>query len=284
MKQIEKAYESCRLVIEKHSNSFAKAFNVLPSEKRKAVWAVYAFCRRVDDIVDNGGTLEELHAFKTEFKLFLKGSFSVYDDMWIALNDVFQRYSMDTEPFFDMIRGQEMDFEIHDYQSLEQLEQYSYHVASSVGLMLLPILAPNNELHLKNGAISLGLAMQLTNILRDVGEDLERGRVYIPADLMEKHDYTREELIKSTINDNFIHLWEDIAHRAEQLYDLALQTIDDYPMDARFPVKAALYFYRHILHSVRKNKYNCFTMRAYVIDVEKKRLLKQIMTTQEALA
>ncbi|MDE5412081.1 phytoene/squalene synthase family protein [Alkalihalobacterium chitinilyticum] len=284
MKQIEKAYESCRVVIERHSKSFAKAFNVLPSEKRKAVWAVYAFCRRVDDIVDNGGTLEELHAFKTEFELFLGGSFSVNDDMWVALNDVFQRYSMEAEPFFDMIRGQEMDFEVHHYPSLEQLEQYSYYVASSVGLMLLPILAPSNNLHLKSGAISLGLAMQLTNILRDVGEDLERGRVYIPADLMEKHNYTREELIKGEINDNFIGLWEDIATRAEQLYDIALPTIENYPMDARFPVKAALHFYRHILNSVRKNKYNCFTTRAYVSDGDKRQLLQQIMTSQEALA
>lgn len=277
MTRVDVAYDDCYKVINKHSKTFTKAFSLLPALKRRAVWAVYAFCREIDDIVDEGKFPgKELQAFEQSFKRFLTGEFDSNDSKWIALDDVFKRFSMDTDAFLDMIRGQRMDLTKHSYETMEELEHYSYHVASTVGLMLLPILAPQNHQELRAGGIALGLAMQLTNILRDVGEDLERNRIYLPADVMKKHGLTRDELMEGIVTPTFIEVWEDVAERAEELFTLSLKTIDLYPIDARMPVKASAYLYRAILTSVRNNNYDVFSERNYVSKEEKEMILMEM--------
>ena len=147
MKSLEQAYEYCRSVMEEHSKTFSKAFSFLPAPDRKAVWAIYTFCRHSDDIVDERGSLTELLQLRKEFDHFLAGDFQLDNPMWLALYDVFQRYEMDVEPFYLLIEGQASDLEKNRFETLKELEHYSYLVASSVGLMLLPILAPNYSEH-----------------------------------------------------------------------------------------------------------------------------------------
>lgn len=274
MMDVKKAYTYCEKVIAANSKSFYKTFSLLPKEKRKAVWAVYTFCRTVDDIVDEGSNPEaELEAFKKEFQAFLQGDFDWENPMWIALADVFDRFQMEAADFYSLIAGQEMDLSICRYGSIDELLNYSYHVASSVGLMLLPILAPGKKTELKEGAISLGYAMQITNILRDIGEDLKLGRIYLPLDIMRKYDFGEEELHEGAVSPEFIAVWEELAKLAETHYQVAFETINEYPVNARVPVKGAGLVYREILTTIRSKQYNVFKEKHFVPDESKQAIL-----------
>ncbi|PYZ94414.1 phytoene synthase [Salipaludibacillus keqinensis] len=275
--QVNEAYNHCKEVIEYHSKTFAKAFQHLPKKKRQAVWAVYAFCRQADDIVDEGFDRErELQLFKYHLDEFANDRQIEPSFLWIALKDAFTHFDFDLEPFYEMISGQEMDLKKTRYESVEEMIHYSYHVASTVGLMLLPILSPKNQEELKESAIALGYAMQITNILRDIGEDLERDRIYLPKQLMDKYNYTIPMLENGVVNDSFVDLWEDLAQRAEDYYDIGLSKMYLYPVNARIPVKAAAHFYKGILNSVRANRYDVFEKRAFVSNEEKKEILSAI--------
>ncbi|MCA1054980.1 phytoene/squalene synthase family protein [Rossellomorea aquimaris] len=277
MYSVSEAYKQCENVISHHSKTFYKAFSLLPKHERNAVWAVYSFCRKVDDIVDEGNNPEaELAEFKAEFELFLEGRFDHTNPSWIALHDVFNRYEMDTEAFHGLIKGQEMDLTINRYETLEELLDYSYHVASTVGLMLLPILAPGKTGVLREGAISLGLAMQLTNILRDISEDLERNRIYLPRQLMERHGVTEATLSAGIVDASFVELWEEIAGHAESHYRESFKTMNEYPLSSRIPVKSAAYLYREILPTIRSKKHRVFGQKHYVDDAAKKEILVEL--------
>ncbi|ANU18676.1 phytoene synthase [Planococcus maritimus] len=273
--ELKQAYSYCERIIADNSKSFYKAFSLLPKEKRKAVWAVYAFCRKVDDIVDEGSHPEpELRAFRKEFDEFLAGSIKWDDPMWLALEDVFESYDMDASAFYGLIKGQEMDLTINRYRTLDELLDYSYHVASTVGLMLLPILAPGRTALLKDGAISLGYAMQITNILRDIGEDLSRGRIYLPQEIMRKYGLAEEALGSGTVSESFIQVWEELASIAESHYERAFETINDYPLSSRVPVKGAALVYREILSTIRSKEYTVFHEKHYVTDDSKQSILQ----------
>ncbi|WZP41553.1 phytoene/squalene synthase family protein [Planococcus maritimus] len=273
--ELKQAYSYCERIIADNSKSFYKAFSLLPKEKRKAVWAVYAFCRKVDDIVDEGSHPEpELRTFRKEFDEFLAGSIKWDDPMWLALEDVFESYDMDASAFYGLIKGQEMDLTINRYRTLDELLDYSYHVASTVGLMLLPILAPGRTALLKDGAISLGYAMQITNILRDIGEDLSRGRIYLPQEIMRKYGLAEEALGSGTVSESFIEVWEELASIAEFHYERAFETINDYPLSSRVPVKGAALVYREILSTIRSKEYTVFHEKHYVTDDSKQSILQ----------
>lgn len=272
--ELNKAYRFCEEIIAANSKSFYKSFSMLPKENRKAVWAIYAFCRTVDDIVDEGeDPARGLSLFKQEFNDFLAGNFDVGNPMWLALSDVFKNYDMDDEAYASMIAGQEMDLLMKRYKTVEDVLDYSYHVASSVGLMLLPVLAPGKTEMLKEGAIALGYAMQITNILRDIDEDLGLGRVYLPAELMIKYNLAEEDLRRKTVTPAFVSVWEEMAKEAEYYYQKAFETINEYPVSSRIPVKGAGLVYREILTTIRKKDYNVFGQKHFVPDQSKQQIL-----------
>lgn len=249
----------------------------MPKKQKRAVWAIYAFCRKVDDIVDEGSAPKsELDEFERNFHSFLEGEIPENDPMWIALEDVFSTFSMDPVYFQEMIDGQRKDIESHIVETEEELLLYCYQVASTVGLMLLPVLAPGKESELRQSAIDLGKGMQLTNILRDVGEDIERERIYIPKTLLDTYGYSYKELRNHEQNEAFIQLWEDLAAKAEMYYESSLMSIHEYPMYSRAPVKGAAYLYRAILPSIRDNQYQVFNERNFVSDQMKKNILSDI--------
>lgn len=277
MRKLEEAYEDCHRIISRNSKTFAKAFSLLPASKRKAVWAIYAYCRSVDDIVDEGASPHmELAQFEEQFRLFLRKELPLEDSMWLALDDVFKRFGINQQAFEDMIKGQKMDLFKNRYQTMDEVEEYSYYVAGTVGLMLLPVLAPDNHKHLIDGGKALGTAMQITNILRDIGEDIERDRIYLPQDLMNYFGVKEEQIKSGVVTEGFIQLWEHMATRAEELYSIALESIEHYPLDARLPVKGAAFMYRAILNSVRRNHYQVFTTRSFITQEEKKEILAQL--------
>lgn len=282
--QLEQDYNYCRRIIQSHSKSFYYSFLQLPEDKANAVFAIYTFCRYADDSVDNATSTSEQFAnllqVEKELDLFVAGC-EIDHPLWRALRDVFHRYDMELQPFYDQLTGQRKDIYFNQPQSIEQVEKYGYYVAGSVGLMLLPIIATRMHKYLQCAATRLGIAMQLTNILRDIGEDYqERGRVYLPKDLMEQKGYTESNIATSTINKDFIDIWEKLAERAERLYDLVLEEIQYFDEDSRLPVGLSAKVYRGILSSVRDNDYDCFHTRNYVSMAEMKRMKSEPLVSK----
>ncbi|MGL4523681.1 MAG: phytoene/squalene synthase family protein [Bacilli bacterium] len=276
-KYLIEAYNRCEEVIKKNSETFYAAFRLLSKEKRRAVYAVYAFCRTVDDIVDEGHDIEaQLDQFEKQFVTHIVQSQPSTHFLWTALQHTFRTYTLPITPFLHMIEGQRMDIVKNRYENMEEVLHYSFHVASSVGLMLSPILAPERVHELRVGAIALGQGMQLTNILRDIGEDLERNRIYLPKEEMEKYGISEHSLRSGKVTPEFIALWEEIAKQSELLYEKFFATFHLYPMQARVAVGGAAVLYRDILHSVRKAGYTVFTTKHYVPTERKRELIASL--------
>lgn len=274
----KKDFDYCEKIIRKHSTSFYAAFSTLPKEKAMSVYAIYAFCRKADDIVDEDSNVEGLERLREELRLFEAGQ-EVDHPVWRALRVVFTNYQMDISPFYDMITGQKMDLVFEQPETQRDLEVYSYHVAGSVGLMMLPLLTDEPEC-IKEEAIALGEAMQITNILRDVGEDLRNSRIYLPKEVMQKFGYTKEMLKSQLRNDTFIALWEFEANQAEKAYSRAIRLLPALHEEAKKPLLLSLLFYREILEAVRANDYQCFTQRNHV---SKRRKLQLLQEAEEML-
>lgn len=286
--QLKQDYAYCEDIIKKSSKSFYTAFSKLPQEKAQAVYAIYAFCRRADDTVDaqapTEGKIAQLAALEAELEAFCAGV-TPDSPMWRALRDVFTRFPMNCTPFFEQLEGQKRDLNFRPIHTFAELEEYSYYVAGSVGLMLLPILASRQEPgpQLRESAASLGIGMQITNILRDVGEDhRHNNRVYLPQEALERHGVDLAAVYLNGPDAAFINLWEEVAQEAERRYEQFWQCIHLYDEACRFPVLTAAKLYCAIMDSVRRNGYDCLTVRNYVPEkkmvqlmVEVKSLLKK---------
>ncbi|KQL58538.1 MULTISPECIES: phytoene/squalene synthase family protein [Bacillaceae] len=284
MTDLDDAYALCYERMKTHSATFSKAFHFLPVKQRRAVWAIYAFCRQADDIVDDEGEMFtkrlKLKTFEQQFDQMLVDK-DVSQPEWLALKDVFNQFHVNPSDFKDQLKGQAFDLRIKRIVTIEELEQYSYFVASTVGLMLLPILAPKDHHALRESAIALGKGMQLTNILRDVGEDLQRGKIYLPIDLMNEYGVTEEQLKAGVVDQSFIDLWEAVARKAEHYYDQSLEQLDVYPNEAKFSVYGATIMYREILQAIRMEKYDVFSRKIYVDDQRKKEILAELRLTKD---
>ena len=255
----------------------------MPMEKRKAIWAIYDWCRRTDELVDGEDahltTPETLKQWEVHLESLFNG-IPIYDSD-VALVDTIQRYPMDIQPFRDMIAGQQMDLYRDRYQTFEELELYCYRVAGTVGLMSNAVLgfddrfrtAPwlnNREVHIpKEEAIALGIANQLTNILRDVGEDIERGRIYLPLEDLEKFNYTQKDLFNKVNDERWKAIMKFEIKRARHFYNQAEIGIRALKPDARWPVWTALMLYQGILDVIEKNDYDVFNRRAFVPNMNK---------------
>ncbi|MFB9860491.1 phytoene/squalene synthase family protein [Salinicoccus siamensis] len=258
-------YNHCQNIIKHHSKSFYYAFSTLPEKDADAVYAIYAFCRTADDAIDHAKNMEtrivNLERLEKELDNFLSGNVPKAP-MWRALSDVMARYDIDPSMLYTQLDGQRMDIRFKQPEAIDDLINYSNHVAGSVGRLLLPILSNDLTGPRRQNAEKLGVAMQITNILRDIGEDnREHGRIYIPKSVLKKHGYTEEQLASGEINKNFRAMWEDLAGTAEQLYDTAREEITYYKPEARLPLLLSLSIYREILNEVRHNEYDCFSKR-----------------------
>lgn len=268
-------YKYCESIIKDNSKTFYKAFSLLKKEKANSIYAVYAYCRVIDDSIDIYHSPEKLRILEKKLNAFEEGN-TPDEPLWRALEDVFERYKMNIKPFYEMIEGQKMDIEYIQPQTQENLLNYCYYVAGTVGKMLLPIIASEKYDEIDIDKIKLGEAMQITNILRDIGEDFENGRIYIPKKIMEEHNYSENDLKNKVINDNFIKMWEYEAKQAQKMYDDFYNYIDYFDKDSKKPVLASAKLYNAILDAVRKNGYNCLTERNYVKNIEKMKIISKI--------
>ncbi|AFY44694.1 15-cis-phytoene synthase CrtB [Nostoc sp. PCC 7107] len=275
---VDESYKLCRQLIAKYSATFYLSTLLLSKEKRPAVWAIYAWCRRTDELVDGPAsaltTPETLDQWEQQLESIFAGHpVENYD---VALVDTVQRFPMDIQPFRDMIAGQRMDLYRSRYETFEELYLYCYRVAGTVGLMSTAIMGLDNTSNTApwnreqpsyiptHEEIALGIAKQLTNILRDVGEDARRGRIYLPLEDLARFNYTEQDLLKGVIDDRWRSLMRFQIARAEQFYRKAERGIAYLSPDARLPVWAALMHYSGILNVIERNDYDVFTQRAYV--------------------
>ncbi len=274
----EEAYQYCREITADYAKTFYLGTLLMPESKRKAIWAIYAWCRNTDELVDGNKaqftTSETLDEWESQLESVFAGS--PVDKADVALVDTLEKFAIDIQPFRDMIAGQRMDLYRSRYETFEELKLYCYRVAGTVGLMSSAVLginsncdnAPWNRNKPKyiptEEAIALGIAMQLTNILRDVGEDSLRGRIYLPLEDLALFDYSEEELFKGVIDDRWRGLMKFQIQRARKYYDLAAKGISYLIPDSRWPVWAALTLYQGILDAIERNQYDVFNKRAFV--------------------
>lgn len=258
--------------IAKESNSsFYYAFSLLSKQKREAMNTVYAFCRKTDDIVDEGNEsddykYDQLKKWRIEFEKALHGH-SHYP-LLNKVAEIIQQFNIPLEPFFELIIGMEMDLQKKRYLNFEDLVQYCYRVASTVGLMCIEIFGYKNA-STKEYAVNLGLAMQMTNILRDVKKDAENGRIYLPQKDLSTFNYSEEELLRSTYNNNFINLMKYESERAESFFTKANNKLDFEDKPSMFPARAMQHIYAKLLHKIKAENYDVMNNRINVGKVEK---------------
>ncbi len=282
---IEDAYELCRQITAEYSKTFYLGTLLMPPPKRRAIWAIYVWCRRTDELVDgpqaNLTTPETLDRWEAQLESIFAGE--PLDDEDVALVDTLDRFDIAIEPFREMIAGQRMDLYRSRYETFDDLHLYCYRVAGTVGLMSEAVMGVERSLYTapwsQNGrhpvqeAIDLGIANQLTNILRDVGEDARRGRIYLPLEELALFDYTEKDLLEGNLDERWRQLMQFQIQRARKFYARSEQGISALSRDARWPVWSSLMLYRQILDAIERNRYDVFNQRAYVPFWQKMRCL-----------
>ncbi len=261
----ETCYRLCRDITRANSKTFYLSTLFVPPEKRRAIWAVYAFCRTADDIVDQNTPAAERLAALERWECGLIDAFDgqASHPIFVALADAVERFAIPIEPALALLRGAQLDVTVRRYATYDDLREYCYLVASTVGLLTAPVLGYANERALGYG-VALGRAMQMTNILRDVGEDAQMGRIYLPAEDLQRFGYTESSVFENVVDDAFVALMKFQIARVRALYAEAEPGIPLLSVESRYTVRLALTLYRRILDAIEANGYDVYTKRAYV--------------------
>ena len=276
---LDNAYEICRKETAQWAKTFYLGTLLLPPSKRKAIWAIYVWCRRTDELMDSeeaqqrskSELADRLDKWELRTKEIFQGN--VKDELDHVMADSINNFPQSIQPYLDMIEGQRMDLEKTRYSTFKELELYCYRVAGTVGLMTQNVMgidpaytnAPWSECpDPSQAAVALGIANQLTNILRDVGEDRSRGRIYLPQEDLQKFGYSEEDLIQGKINTQWKKLMAFQLKRAREWFSDSEEGIRWLSADARWPVWTSLRLYRGILNSIERLDYDVFNNRAYV--------------------
>ncbi len=269
----------CRKETQQWAKTFYLGTLLLPYEKRKAIWAIYVWCRRTDELMDSPEALkkseeeltESLNSWEENTRNIFKGI--VKTDLDAVLSDTLEKYPQTIDPYLDMIAGQRMDLTKFRYKNFDELKLYCYRVAGTVGLMTQNVMGIDAFYEaaswiavpdISEAAVALGIANQLTNILRDVGEDRHRGRIYLPQDEIKQFGYSEEQLLLGEINTQWKNLMAFQVHRAREWFKSSEEGIKWLSADARWPVWTSLRLYRKILNSIENLDYDVFNNRAYV--------------------
>lgn len=294
--QLKESYRQCEAIMKKGAVNFYHAFKHMDTNRFEAITAVYAFCRYVDDVVDENedqpkrmklGVLENL-------KNILSGNaneehhiyFASENPWFLAFWDTYNHFDIPLDALIDQIDGQIMDLNFQHFTTQDELYRYCSLVAGSVGRMLLPMLATNISDDLFKVCDDLGIAMQITNILRDIGEDYKnRRRIYIPKEILNRYSFEEAEFDALTrqkvgkIPNKVIELWESLAQEASWRYDALVDNINLFDLKAQLPLLLAAENYRAILDAVRIQDYNCFTKRCYTSAMKRVEILAKAKKT-----
>ena len=275
---LARAYEYCESVIAVHSRSFHLASSLLPREKRRAARALYAFCRTTDDIVDrgDGNEQERLAAWRRRILLINP---PVDDLVALAWTDTRLRYAVPVRYAEQLIDGVAKDLEKVRYQTFDELAAYCYRVASTVGLMSMHIIGYAGQ-HAVPYAIKLGVALQITNILRDVAEDWRADRLYLPQADLASFDLSEDDIARGAERGEVTPRWREFMRyqidRNRRLYAEAMPGIALLDRDGRFAIAAAAELYCGILTDIEAHDYDVFSRRASLSKWAKLRRLPAI--------
>jgi 15-cis-phytoene synthase len=278
--QINRAFASTDRLIRSHSKTFYFATGLLPPRKRSAIRSLYAFCRATDDLVDQErATQADVEAWRRKVNRPISDQDEPALLTWSLVRE---QYGVDRHYEKELIDGVAMDIQVRQYATWADLEKYCYHVASTVGLLSMPIigLAPGVTFsQAEPFAIQLGIALQLTNILRDVGEDARRGRVYLSLSDLAAHGLTAADIYRGVHDDRFKGLMKFEIERARSYYSQALPGIAMLSRSARPAVGAAALLYRAILNEIEAIDYRVHNQRAFTSIWRKVQMLPGILLT-----
>jgi 15-cis-phytoene synthase len=291
---LAEGYERAKATTRRHSKSFYFASVGLFGARRRSAFALYAFCRRLDDLVDgdnqgDGTVVAPLPDVASRLALARLAVGAMYgrgalphELPWhpaefAAFRDTVERARIPEQPFQDLISGMEMDLQKSRYATFEELRLYCYRVAGVVGLMMTPVLGFRDERCLPYAA-DIGVAMQLTNILRDVREDLERGRVYLPADELAHFGISEDALRRGEVNARWVEFMKFQIDRARAFYARALLGVPDLVgFGSQRVVRLMGTVYGGILGEIEAQHYDVFSRRAHVSLAKKIALGGQVL-------
>ena len=272
---LEQSHRYCHRETKRHARSFYFASVALPREKKRAAYAVYAFCRYADDLVDRADSKEGIEPVLARIAADFDGMAGgeVAEPPFApAFGWAVRRFDLEKQPFLDLLKGVAMDLEPLRITDWPQLRDYCYHVASVVGLMMAQIFELRGPAG-REQAIDLGIAMQLTNIVRDVGEDYAMQRVYLPADEMQRHGVLPAELAAPRTGANLRELLREQIARAREYYRRAEDGIPQLADDgSQLTVWIMRHVYAGILEEVERLDYDILHRRASTSLARKLRL------------
>jgi phytoene synthase len=259
---VPQSYRYCEQVARQQAGNFYPAFRVLPGPQRLAMCALYAFLRRADDLSDEPGPLEDKRAALADWRQGLRSAMQgeYTHPLYPALQDTVTTYSIPLEYLEAAIDGVEMDLQPVRYQTFAELRHYCYHVASVVGLACIHIWGFADE-RAKHYAESAGIAFQLTNILRDLGEDAGRGRIYLPAEDLDRFQYTPERLTRGECDEAFRELMRFQVARARGFYEESWPLLPLLRPAGRAVFLVMARTYRGLLDVMEQRNYDVFRSR-----------------------
>lgn len=255
------AYKRAERITSEHSKSFSFASALLPEEKRSAVRALYAFCRVVDDIVDESMDAECEPQLNYWRHMVETNSFAEDDLVAAAWADTIARYHIPRHYALQLIDGVARDLTQTRYQTFDELATYCYGVASTVGLMSMYIVGFQSTDAVPY-AIKLGVALQMTNILRDVSEDYQSGRLYLPREELAFYGIREQEIAEGQVTDNWRQFMKFQIDRTRNLYEESWDGVKMLAREGQLAIGAASVFYQGILDEIEINDYDVFTRRA----------------------
>jgi phytoene synthase len=268
MNEIEQSYAYCRRIARSRAKNFYYSFLLLSSQQRKAMCAIYAFMRYCDDLSDEpGATRAAIDRWRADLENALEGRFSGHP-VWPAFHHTVRRFGIPHEYFREMIQGVASDLEPRRLETFDQLYRYCYQVASVVGLTIIHIFGFDTPRALPL-AEKCGVAFQLTNILRDIHEDAEHQRVYLPAEDLQQFGVSEEDLYAGRRTDAFLQLMRFEATRARAYYDESMPLLDLVHPRSRSSLWALITIYSQLLERIEQVHYDVFSRRVRLSALEK---------------
>ncbi len=261
---LAEAYRLCDRLAQRRARNFYPAFRFLSQRRRLALSAVYAFCSMSDDISDDADRtssaerLERLEGWRQSLERCFSGRYD--SPVFLALADVIREFELPPQPFYDLLDGIAMDLQPRRYYTFRDLELYCRRVASSVGKVSVRIFGCASQ-GADEYADRLGIALQLTNILRDIGEDLHRGRLYLPLDEMKQFGYDEVDLENCVYDDRFRNLVNHQYTRAVEYFNAADPALAGSHFRRLFPAEIMKAVYRRMLEEIRRLDFRIFDRR-----------------------
>jgi phytoene synthase len=268
---LEESYARCGRIARQTGKNFYYSFLVMPREKRAAMCAIYAFMRRSDDIADSTANpavaLEGLRQWRVQVDAAFKGG-EAADPTLPALVDTVRKYKIPQSHFHELLDGTEMDQTTTRYATFDHLYKYCYRVASAVGLVVLPIFGFKDKGALAP-AEACGIAFQLTNILRDVKEDAQMGRIYLPLEDLRRFGVSEDDILNARATPEFLELLKFEAGRAHEFYEKAKPLVKMIDVDSQGTLAVMIAIYGGILRKIEQSNFAVLEERMRLSTVEK---------------